>query len=55
MLERHFHFHSVVMGRLHAHPAAFPQLQKESECAPLVRYQNIEQVLPFKPNRARTC
>ena len=33
MHERHFHFYSVVAGRLQDHPAAWPQLQKESESA----------------------
>ena len=33
MPERHFHFLSVVADRLQDHPTAWPQLQKESECA----------------------
>ena len=33
MHERHFHFHSVVAGRLQDHPAACLQLWKESESA----------------------
>ena len=31
MHERHFHFHSIVADTLQDHPAACPQLQKESE------------------------
>ena len=30
---RHFHFHSVLTGRLQDHPAACPQVRKESESA----------------------
>ena len=33
MREQHFHFHSVVAGRLQDHPAADPQLWNESESA----------------------
>ena len=33
LAEWHFHFHSVVAGRLQDHPVAWPQLWKESESA----------------------
>ena len=33
LAERHFYFHSVVASRLQDHPAAWPQLRKESESA----------------------
>ena len=33
MHEQHFHFYSLVVGRRQDHPAACPQLWKESESA----------------------